>query len=128
MEHGTKSKTCEHEPNFNEMYAVLGNYDKQEEIRLANPAVDHCTKLQISADGCDGCEFNPKKDAKPEEVSEDIKEYIPMIENVLGLYDYIEMGLISELSQLTPLEAMLVRSVHNYFRSMKIASAMQPRL
>ena len=68
MEHGTKSKTCEHEPNFNEMYAVLGDYDKQEEIRLSHPAVDHCTKLTISADACDGCEFNPKK--KPVEAEE----------------------------------------------------------
>ena len=107
------------------MFAVLGNWDKQEEIRQANPGVDHCTKLKISADACDGCEFNPNRKKKEEkELPASVKEYYPMIENSLLLYDYIEMGLISNLSQLTPLEAILVRTVHNYFRSMKIASSM----
>jgi len=38
----------------------------------------------------------------------------------MTLYDYIDMGLVRDLSDVDPLDATLLRIVHNHFRSRKV--------
>ena len=50
---------CEREPNFQEMYEHLGDFEKQQTIRMANPGVRHCRLLEKNPRSCTDCQFNP---------------------------------------------------------------------
>lgn len=115
---------CENEPNFAELFKALGDFDKQEEIRKENPDVTHCEMLLMDPNACDGCKLNPTRNREGYSHSKDTKFFTPLIERTLELYDYVEMGLINDLNKVTPLEALLLRVVHNYYRSMKAASSL----
>ena len=98
---------CPHEENFEEMYEVLGDRDKQKEIRLVNPRALHCFDLEASPRACDGCRFNPYKniDRKKLKVSEKWK---PFILNALKVFDDVTMFGVG-MDELTPCEYASVR-------------------
>lgn len=55
---------CPDEPQFRQLFEVLGDGQAQEDIRLAHPKVQHCEKLQINPKACNGCSKNPMKPEK----------------------------------------------------------------
>lgn len=57
---------CSREPDFIELYAVLGDEAKQNEIRSANK-IKHCGLLIKNPSGCHGCPFNPFESKDPED-------------------------------------------------------------
>lgn len=61
----TAGFTCQWEPNFDEIYQQPK--EVQRDIREANPDVEHCEKLLVSATACDAaCPFNPRIGRKGE--------------------------------------------------------------
>ncbi len=118
MESGSPDGTCPDEPDWVKLYAALGDRPKQDEIRKKNPDVSHCKLLLMSASACDGCEKNPlrKKGKAQAKDSILIFKHRRLIDRMLVLYDYVDMNLIRGLSELSPLECMLLRVVHGYYR------------
>ena len=119
LEAGTVSDSCPDEPDFLKMYDALGDRKKQDEIREKNPGASHCKLLLISPSACDGCEKNPFRTKVKEEIKDHflVLKHSRLIERISVLYDYVDMGLIRDLSELSPLEAHLLRIVHGYYRS-----------
>lgn len=101
------------------MHEVLGDREKQDAIRKKNPDVKHCSLLLMSPTACDGCQNNPFKGKTKSEVADNalVFKYRLLIDRIVILYDYIDMGLIRDLDDISPLEAMLLRTVHSYYRS-----------
>lgn len=94
------------------MYEVLGNRDKQEAIRAANPEVQHCELLEISANACLGCKHNPL----PED-AQDAKALVeadrPLIMRALDLADAHELGAV-EAGRLSPADYLLLMLAKAY--------------
>lgn len=76
------------------MYAVLGDRDAQQEIRLSHPDVEHCGKLEVNAKACNGCPLNPIKPEKLEK-RERIEQGMPLITAALDLDEHARLGLLS---------------------------------
>lgn len=94
------------------MYEVLGDAERQAEIRNANPDKKHCLDLKVSPNACMDCKNNILKDRKPDEMKmerEILEENIPCLENALALNDYVQMGLGFDLKELSPDEALALR-------------------
>ena len=51
----SRSEKCIREDNFQEMYAVLGNFEAQEKIRKAHPKGRHCFLLKDHSPGFCEC-------------------------------------------------------------------------
>ena len=119
MESGPQGSKCPDEPDFIKLYDVLGDRGKQDEIRKSNPDVKHCSKLIMSPTACDGCPKNPLKGKDKTEIKDRVLmlKYQRLIERILILYDYVDLGLIRDLSELNPLECSLIRVIHQYYRS-----------
>ncbi len=105
-------KACPEEDNFFEMYEVLGDREKQQEVRDRNPQGLHCLDLEVSANGCDGCPKNPVRQKSSDAVREErviLDENVPCLEHITALGDYVRMGLIHDLKELSPDEAFALR-------------------
>ena len=100
-------------------YDALGDRDKQDEIRAKNPGASHCKLLLMSPTDWDGCVKKPFRTKDKEENKDHflMLKYSLLINRITILYDYVDMGLIRGLSELSPLEAHLLRIVHSYHRS-----------
>lgn len=113
-------RDCPEEENFFEMYEVLGDRDKQEAIRQAHPEKLHCLDLEVSANACDGCPKNPVRKKAPDDVRKErevLEENIPCLEHVIALSDYIRMGLVHDLRELSPDEALALRLTWQHTRA-----------
>jgi len=86
------------------LYPLLGDREKQNEVREKHRDVRHCPILANDPSGCIGCENNPYEN---EELAGG--EYLPIIHEAYRLHDLVELGL---LSQLGIVETELVRAVH----------------
>lgn len=91
---GAVSGGCPDEPQFREMYEVLGNAQAQEDIRLEHPEVEHCTKLQINPRACNGCALNPMKAEKLAK-RERVEDGMPLIQASFDLEEHSRLGLLS---------------------------------
>ncbi len=86
----------------------------------------------MDANACDGCKLNPlrkskeiKEAAEKSDMSTLLVQYVPMINYMTELYDYVDMGLVRELGELTPLEAALLRILHAYYRAVSAGGVMK---
>jgi len=102
------------------MFEVLGDREAQQEIRDRNPDKMHCLDLEVSANGCDGCPHNPVRNKTPDVVKKEreiLEENIPCLEHVIALSDYVRMGLVRELKDLSPDEALALRMTWQHTRA-----------
>lgn len=93
------------------MYRALGDKQKQQELRIANPGGQHCTLLMADSTACTGCHKNPRKDEqkKPEGVDEADEDWAPWISSTSRLLGLLHAGVTITLADLTPeTEAMLL--------------------
>lgn len=114
----------DYEENFKEMYDVLGDREAQEQIREQYPDKVHCSLLKMNPHACDGCPNNPHGERKKKQKKEVFNTYGQMLERIFRLYDLLELGLIKDISEVTPLEVDLLRIVGEYRRSEAMAGNM----
>jgi len=103
---------CPDEGSFFEMYEALGDRERQERIREDSPGVHHCSMLKVSANACIGCQKNPVREKSPEDVRRDrevIEENIPVLEHMIAICEYIRMGFVYDLKEISPDEAFALR-------------------
>jgi hypothetical protein len=105
---------CPEEDDFFELYEVLGNRTKQEEIRQKNTEGLHCVMLQQSPTACDGCPNNPYNKNVKRKNNELVEEWQGSISRGLELMDLSELGLIDQVSDLTPEEVIILRSMLHF--------------
>ena len=113
-ENASPTGYCPEEDDFHELYEVLGNRTKQEEIRQKNPDGLHCIMLQQSPTACDGCPNNPYGKSKQTKNNQMVEEWEGTISRGLELVDLAELGLIDQVSELTPEEMIILRSMLHF--------------
>jgi hypothetical protein len=91
---GAINGKCPQEPQFREMFEVLGNKEALEDIRLAHPTVQHCEKLEINPRACIGCALNPMKPDKLEK-RERIEDGNHWLQASFELEEQSRLGLLS---------------------------------
>jgi len=86
---------CVREPDFQEIYSVLGNREAQDRIRDANPGVKHCHLLiKNSPSYCTSCPNNPYLNTALAGKIKHVEEYGPLAQEILGLYSLSRSGVV----------------------------------
>jgi hypothetical protein len=109
---------CEVEPNFIELYEVLGDKEKQDQIRAAHPEVAHCPELQMSPNACMGCPKNPDRKRDALDFDEQlIIAWSDTITDVFAMLDNIRLGIsVFTEKELSPEDAAMLREAQRFIR------------
>ena len=91
---GAINGTCPNEPQFRQLFEVLGDWQAQEDIRIAHRKVQHCDKLQINPKACNGCPMNPMKPEKLEK-QDRIEAGQPWLQAAFELDESSRLGMLS---------------------------------
>ena len=115
-----KKVECPQEDDFVKLHDVLGDREKQDEIRSKNKDGKHCFDLMASPNACIGCPKNPieAKDKKKHVDDGLVRKHGTLIDRITTLYDWIDMGMVRDLGDVSLLEGNLLRIVHNFHRGM----------
>lgn len=119
---GAINGTCPQEPQFRELFEVLGDGQAQQDIRLAHPKVQHCDKLQINPKACIGCALNPMKPEKLEK-QDRIEAGQPWLQAAYELDESSKLGLLT-MQTLNSTEQILLsasRAHHEFDRDERLA-------
>jgi hypothetical protein len=109
---------CPLEPQFNELYEVLGDKAAQDAIRKANPTEQHCPKLRANPKACINCDNNPHENPKLRKQTECLEKYGYLLEDGKRLLNLSELGFLRDLDQLTP-EGYLVLTIMHETKAQK---------
>jgi hypothetical protein len=111
-EAGASGGGCPLEPQFNQLYAVLGDAEAQDKIRAKHANVSHCPKLRHHASACTGCPNNPRESADAIALQERIDACGPLLNRALRLHTLAECGLLNR-SDLTSAEIDMLSIAHH---------------
>ena len=104
--------SCPLEPQFNELYEVLGDKAAQDEIRKRHPRNPHCPKLRANPKACIGCKNNPYENPELLKRTECLEKYGYLLEDGKRLLTLSELGFLRDLDQLTPEAYLLLTIMH----------------
>ena len=103
-------QTCPREPDWSELYAILGDKTKQDEIRARNPEARHCKLLLGNPRACHGCPHNPYGKEDHGAGLEILHGNSDAVERALWLEQTNRSGLLS-ISEMDPAEIEATRIV-----------------
>jgi hypothetical protein len=93
-EAGASGGGCPLEPQFTELYAVLGDRAAQDAIRLAHLSETHCPILRSNPNGCTGCANNPNEAPGKIEAAQSARELEPLLDRAYRQHLLAELGLL----------------------------------
>jgi len=109
---------CPSEPNFQELYEVLGNESAQEAIRQSNPTGRHCELLRVNPSVCTTCPVkqNPYNgdEGRDAEVYRAFEEYGYWLEEAEYLQDRQALGFGPASERMTPEEFEVLRLMRQH--------------
>lgn len=109
---------CPSEPNFQELYEVLGNASAQETIRQSNPTGRHCEMLRVNPSVCTACPVkqNPYNgdEGRDAELYRAIAEYGHWIEEAEYLQSLQSLGFGPSFEQMTPEQFEVLRLMRQH--------------
>lgn len=111
-ETGASIGGCPIEPQFKELYAVLGNREAQDQIRDKHPEVAHCPKLRQEPNACTGCANNPHERPERRAEQERLQSYGPLVNRAFRLHTLAELGLLDR-DALTSTDIEMLQTVHS---------------
>lgn len=135
---------CQREQSFSELFAVVGDSDKQDEIRSRASHVKHCRWLRKDPNACvsfvedvldkdgnptvrkgDPCPNNPL--TKHSEVYEMEHENLAIISDVRTYEDMIWLHVLPSIEELTPAEFAVCSVLRGYMTAEEQKSQMMIR-
>lgn len=87
---------------------MLGDRGKQDAIRTSYPG-KHCDLLLASPFACDGCPKNPKQKKTERSMTSEQQDDFDVVHSTLRMVDYAELGLLGDLRNITPDQAIMLR-------------------
>lgn len=95
------------EPQFSELYPLLGDKEAQDAVREKHADIRHCAMLRDNPSACIGCPNNPHENEAAMPV--ELQRALPLIEEGFRLHDLAELGLLEKPSLL---EIHILRLMH----------------
>jgi hypothetical protein len=109
---------CDREPDFEELFTILGDRKQQEAIRLEHPG-RHCEILKKYPVACRECPFSPYNGPQ-KELIEASEVYGGLIEQSILLHDCQELGVGQSQEEMMPEEFMMLRIAHRELDQAKL--------
>lgn len=125
---GKTDARCESEISFPELYAVLGNKWRQDEIRRAAPEGPHCNILERSPSICAHCPVNQNPylgdEGRDGELFRAYEEHSDWILDAEEFWELHQLGLGKSLKELAPdeFEVLVAMRSHEEWLRAKTAA------